>query len=128
MKKLILILIILLVGIALYYLIIGQALDEELPQIGGVQPTVTIGQDKIINDQECVRAGCSGELCVETAVADEIFTTCEFKPEYSCYQQAVCTRLESGECGFIRDEDFEQCLQDAAEIGTEFMAPQIAPQ
>lgn len=62
------------------------------------------------NESECVRAGCSGELCVEASEAENTFTTCEFRPEYECYQQATCTRLETGECGFVEDRALLECL------------------
>lgn len=56
--------------------------------------------------KECVRAGCSGQLCAETPLV----STCEFKPEYACYQKATCERQKNGQCGFTPTEDLVQCL------------------
>ena len=56
--------------------------------------------------KECVRTGCSGQLCAET----ELVSTCEFKPEYACYQKATCERQKNGQCGFTQTHELVQCL------------------
>jgi hypothetical protein len=61
----------------------------------------------------CVRAGCSSQLCVETNLANDIMTTCEFREEYACYDLTVCERQASGECGFTQTEKLQNCLRDA---------------
>lgn len=62
---------------------------------------------------ECVHAGCSGQLCVKSELADQIVTTCEYREEYGCYQKATCTMLETGECGFVQTAELEECLKKA---------------
>lgn len=57
----------------------------------------------------CKKTGCSGQLCVPSDAKD-VITNCEWKSEYSCYQQAKCERLPDGQCGFIKDESFQKCL------------------
>lgn len=74
-----------------------------------------------VSQQDCVRAGCSGELCVETEVAGDLFTTCEFKSEYACFQNAICVRLDSGECGFVEDEQFLDCLEQVRSNPADFL-------
>lgn len=57
---------------------------------------------------ECVRGGCSGTVCTEpgqTAV-----TTCEFRPEYACYQSAKCERQPAGACGWTETDALKRCL------------------
>lgn len=62
----------------------------------------------------CVRSGCSGTVCVEEG--NEVITTCEFRPEYACYEKAACERQRSGECGWTETPAFQACL---AEVGTQ---------
>lgn len=59
---------------------------------------------------ECRRAGCSGQVCADR----DVVTTCEFRPEYACYQNARCERQPSGECGWTPTLELRSCLQDAA--------------
>jgi hypothetical protein len=58
----------------------------------------------------CQRAGCSGQLCVEPG--DGRVTTCEFRPEYACYQAATCERQPEGTCGFTDTPELAECLQN----------------
>ena len=59
----------------------------------------------------CVRSGCSGTVCVEQG--DEVMTTCEYRPEYDCYQQAACERQPTGACGWTETEQLEACIEQA---------------
>ncbi len=61
---------------------------------------------------ECVRSGCSGTICVEPG--KEMVTTCEFKPEYACYDQARCERQPNGECGWTPTPELDNCLASGA--------------
>lgn len=60
-------------------------------------------------DSDCARAGCSGQLCMPTSQAADIITTCEFRDEYVCYQQATCGCVE-GQCDW--KEDLSSCLAE----------------
>jgi hypothetical protein len=57
---------------------------------------------------ECVKSGCSSTLCVEPG--NEMVTTCEWKAEYACYQQAACERQADGSCGWTPTPELEACL------------------
>ena len=57
----------------------------------------------------CVRAGCSGQLCVEEGM--DIASTCEWRPVYECYQQASCERQPNGQCGFTPTYELVECLE-----------------
>jgi hypothetical protein len=54
----------------------------------------------------CVRTGCSGHVCAD----QHRYTTCEFRPEYACYQQATCERQADGACGFTQTPALSACL------------------
>ncbi len=57
----------------------------------------------------CVVGGCSGQLCTD-ATNEPVASTCEYRPEYSCYQNATCERQVNGECGWTETTELSQCL------------------
>ncbi len=63
--------------------------------------------------KECVRGGCSGQLCVEDGAGSDVVTTCEFKEEYACYQSADCEVQSNGRCGFTQSDELTSCLEEA---------------
>lgn len=58
----------------------------------------------------CRRVGCSGELCVSLDTTD-VISDCNFKPEYSCYQEAPCEVQPDGICGFTPSAGLSACLE-----------------
>lgn len=65
------------------------------------------------SDADCMAGGCSGQLChhVDNALA----TTCEWLPEYACYEDEITTcGCIDGTCGWAQTEALDQCLDDAA--------------
>ena len=64
---------------------------------------------KETNDAACFVGGCSGQICSDQ---EDVFSTCEFRPEYACYQQATCERQAGGECGWTETPELEACLAD----------------
>ena len=73
--------------------------------------------------QSCRRTGCSSQLCA----ARDITTTCEFRPEYACYQDATCALQSDGACGFTPTDALTECLADNG-VGVEPPAPPAAPE
>lgn len=63
----------------------------------------------------CVHGGCSNQLCVQAG--EDAVSTCEFRPEYACYAQALCERQASGKCGFTPTDALASCLASAADGG-----------
>jgi hypothetical protein len=57
---------------------------------------------------DCIKTGCSGTICAEPE--NDIATTCEMKPEYACYRDAVCERQADGACGWTQSADLKVCL------------------
>jgi hypothetical protein len=64
-------------------------------------PTATVGEG-------CAIGGCGGELCGEEA--DELVSTCVFRPSDVCYQTAVCKRQVDGTCGWTQTDELTSCL------------------
>ncbi|MFA6257365.1 MAG: hypothetical protein WC646_03635 [Candidatus Paceibacterota bacterium] len=59
----------------------------------------------------CYVGGCSNQICSDQPSA---ISTCEYRPEYSCYSQAgVCERQASGQCGWSLTPQFYSCTQNA---------------
>lgn len=56
----------------------------------------------------CIKTGCSGTVCAEEG--NDVITTCEFKPEYACYQKAACERQPDGKCGWTENDELKACL------------------
>jgi hypothetical protein len=55
---------------------------------------------------ECRPTGCSAQICSD----QDVITTCEFRSEYACYQNAKCERQTTGQCGWTQTPALSQCL------------------
>lgn len=55
----------------------------------------------------CFKTGCSNQVCAD----ENVITTCEWRPEYACYQKARCERQSNGKCGFTRTPELIACLK-----------------
>jgi hypothetical protein len=62
-----------------------------------------------VQPKRCFKTGCSSQVCADRSVV----TTCEFRPEYACYQKAMCERQRNGECGFTQTAELTACLARA---------------
>jgi Domain of unknown function (DUF6748) len=56
----------------------------------------------------CMRSGCSNQVCSD----EPVMTTCEWRPEYACYQKARCERQADGKCGFTQTPELTACLKN----------------
>ena len=59
--------------------------------------------------KRCFKTGCSSQVCAD----HDVVTTCEYRPEYACYQKAACERQRNGECGFTQTAELQACLARA---------------
>jgi hypothetical protein len=62
----------------------------------------------------CFRGGCSNQLCSDQPGLE---STCEWRPQYACYQQAACERQSNGTCGHTPSPALTACLAGAADGG-----------
>jgi hypothetical protein len=62
----------------------------------------------------CFRGGCSNQLCSDQP---GLGSTCEWRAEYACYQQAACERQPNGTCGHTPSATLTACLANAADGG-----------
>jgi Domain of unknown function (DUF6748) len=56
--------------------------------------------------KRCIKTGCSNQICAD----HDVITTCEYRPEYACYEKARCERQADGNCGFTRTPELTSCL------------------
>jgi len=63
-----------------------------------------------VSANSCAKAGCSSQLCVDSKVAAETVTTCEYREIYGCYKSARCERQSNGQCGFTPSNELSLCL------------------
>ena len=64
--------------------------------------------------RQCLQAGCSNQLCLPAQHSlGPAFSTCEWRPEYDCYKNAVCELQPTGECGFTLTPELQNCLANA---------------
>ncbi len=61
------------------------------------------------SDDDCVLAGCSGQVCAPKEKASDIITDCEWKEEYSCHVKTSCGCVE-GSCAWRQTPEFLNCL------------------
>lgn len=59
------------------------------------------------NDAACFVGGCSGQVCSDQ---EGVITTCEFRPEFACFQDATCERQADGGCGWTETAELQTCL------------------
>jgi hypothetical protein len=56
----------------------------------------------------CHVAGCSSQLCTDRS---DLVTTCEWLPEYECFQAATCERqAATGACDWTPTPALQACL------------------
>jgi len=58
---------------------------------------------------ECVKSGCSGQVCAKAG--DQVITTCEILDWHSCLALTVCERQSDGSCGWTKNNEFIECMQ-----------------
>ena len=87
----------------------GRGFVEDVP-IGSTSTATTTENDLIIQRNGCTVGGCSGQLCVSAGEAATIVSTCEYRAEYACYQNATCEKQSDGQCGWTQTPELQQCL------------------
>lgn len=66
------------------------------------------GAGECSRDSDCVRAGCSSQLCLPASQGDTA-TTCEYVPEYACLAQTTCGCVQ-GLCSWRQTPEYLNCL------------------
>jgi len=59
-------------------------------------------------DKDCIKGGCSGTICQSKDVPP-IITTCEWKEEYTCYQESNCICMNN-KCEWDDQPTLESCI------------------
>ena len=74
----------------------------------GLKATQVYFRDRagVSNLKPCMKTGCSRTICSD----HNVISTCEWRPEYACYQKATCERQADGNCGFTQTRELTSCL------------------
>jgi len=89
------------------FLVLYKDNPSGLPQFDDkIEIPVRFGDSGESQQAQCRPTGCSSQVCSE----EDVVTTCEFKPEYACYKEAVCERQADGECGWTETTKLLSCL------------------
>lgn len=83
----------------------GVEVESEEP--APVTPTPTTPAP--VAAKPCFVGGCSSQVCSDQ---EGMVSTCEYRPEYSCYQGATCERQASGQCGWTQTPALKACLMN----------------
>lgn len=75
-----------------------------MPELKATQFYLRAGNSQAM--KPCIKTGCSSQVCADK----DVITTCEWRPEYACYQKAACERQADGNCGFTRSAELAACL------------------
>ena len=70
----------------------------------------------------CKITGCSGQVCAD----HDVITTCELRPEYACYQDAVCERQTDKQCGWTLTAAVGRCLAELGDGGGEEIVAELS--
>lgn len=81
----------------------GTTCEMKLPENGPPKAVCT----PVAPTAPCVVTGCSGQICAD----EHRFSTCQYRPEYACYQSATCERQADGQCGWTETPELTACLQ-----------------
>lgn len=74
---------------------------------GRTATNVFVRVDNPAQSEGCFVGGCSSQICSDQ---EGVISTCEFRPEYACYQQASCERQTDGACGWTQTPELTTCL------------------
>lgn len=76
---------------------------------GGTEKARAVTQYYVPVSDGCYVGGCSSQVCSDDP---DVVTTCEWLPEYACYQDATCARQPDGACGWTPTPELLACLAD----------------
>lgn len=74
---------------------------------GRTATNVFVRVENAAQSEGCFVGGCSSQICSDQ---EGIISTCEFRPEYACYQTASCERQADGACGWTETAELNACL------------------
>lgn len=80
---------------------------EEAPKQPESAPVMV--ENICVTNNDCVRTGCSGIIC-QSNKQEPVFTTCEFLPEYECYNEVPCGCFQ-GSCQWSDAPPYEGVLE-----------------
>ena len=77
-------------------------------EVNNTMSDITLEKSECSLDSDCIRGGCSGTSCHPKG--EQIFTTCEYLPEYECYKLINCGCVNN-KCQWEKTGEFEGCFE-----------------
>ena len=75
---------------------------------------VNNSQTDISTRGQCIRTGCSNELCVDQNSTMQVASSCQYTRQFQCLNTAArCERQNNGACGWTYLNSYNQCVQTA---------------
>lgn len=68
-----------------------------------------------VSSGKCYVGGCSSQVCSDQ---EGVISTCEYRQEYACYQNARCERQANGQCGWTPTSTLQACLNSNSNSNT----------
>ncbi len=65
------------------------------------------------SDSDCMRGGCSGQICGSRERVENLITTCEWMEVYGCYRMTDCGCVD-GKCDWQENKEFNDCMEKYA--------------
>jgi len=83
----------------------GQRTEGRGPD-GDPKPSASVKPRSARAVPPCAIGGCSGQICS----GQPMFSSCEWRPEYACFANAVCEPQGNGSCGWTATPELRACL------------------
>ena len=95
-------------------MVLGACSKQPVPPAPAVPTTPTPIPNTCLTNNDCVRTGCSGIIC-QSNKQQPVFSTCESKPEYECYNEVPCGCIQ-GSCQWSNEASYtgvlDKCLAE----------------
>lgn len=92
-------------GVLLLALLFARPTTVSEPAEDAEAPGLATG---CTTDADCIRTGCSSQLCVHVSARDTV-TTCEFTRAYACRAEDACGCV-AGTCAWADNPAYVACL------------------
>lgn len=87
-----------------------KCIDNQCKNVKKQQPPTTeIKPQSCQTNTDCIKAGCSGTLCITKSNQESGFTTCDWQNSYKCYQEQSCL-CKNNQCIWDNQDKLNQCI------------------
>jgi len=88
-------------------ILVSSCAVETQKQVPEEQESLNMVECK--TDDDCATGGCSGQVCRPKEKVKDLFTTCEWRPEYGCLKMTSCSCID-GKCIWGENQAYLDCI------------------